>query len=394
MSHYDVVVIGGGINGAGVAQAAAAAGFTVLLLEKTAPAAGTSSRSSKLIHGGLRYLESYEFHLVRESLAERAILLRNAPELVRLRSFFVPVYKKARRPPWLVRIGLSLYATLGGLSSDNLFRAVGKNEWGSLDGLTTDGLKAVFCYKDAQTDDHQLTKAVIASAVSLGAETAIPARLVSARIDSPASEIEYELDGQIYSCTATTIVNATGPWINEVIDYIEPKQDKLPIDLVRGAHIIVNQPTRKGMYYVESPRDGRAVFIMPWHDDTTMIGTTESKFRRHPDTVLPLPRELSYLLNVACHYFPRFQQVRPTDLVDSFAGLRVLPRKDGHVFHRSREVILTTDRQKKPRLVNIYGGKLTTYRATAEKALAKILPTLPDSKPRGDTRQLPLQPVD
>ena len=393
MSHYDVVVIGAGINGAGVAQAAAAAGYSILLLEKTAPAAGTSSRSSKLIHGGLRYLESYEFHLVRESLYERAILLRNAPELVKLRPFFVPLYKKARRQPWLIRIGLSLYAVLGGLSRDNFFRTVGKNKWDSLDGLATNKLKAVFCYNDAQTDDRELTKAVIASAVSMGAETAIPARLLSARFDSPACEIEYELDGQKYSCTATTIVNATGPWINEVIDSIEPKQIKLPIDLVRGTHIIVNQPTKKGMYYVESPRDGRAIFIMPWHDDTTLIGTTESKFRRHADTVLPLPHELSYLLNVACHYFPRFQQVRPTDLVDSFAGLRVLPHKGGHIFHRSREVILTTDRQKKPRLVNIYGGKLTTYRATAEKTLKRILPTLPESKPRGDTRQLPLQPV-
>lgn len=394
MSHYDVVVVGGGINGAGVAQAAAAAGYSVLLLEKSSPGAGTSGASSKLIHGGLRYLESYEFHMVHESLYERAILLRNAPELVKIKPFFVPVYKGMRRPPWMIRLGLSLYAVLGGLGRNNRFRSVKKDEWGSLDGLKTDELKAVFCYKDAQTDDSELTKAVVASAVSLGAETAIPGRFLSARIDSPACDVEYELDDQKHSCTATTIVNAAGPWINKVLDHIEPQQQQVPIDLIRGSHIVVNQETKQGMYYVESPRDGRAIFLMPWHDNTTMIGTTETKFKQHPDNVQPLQHEISYLLNIACYYFPRFQQIRPTDLVDSFAGLRVLPSKDGHVFHRSREVVFTTDRPKQPRLINIYGGKLTTYRATAQKTLKKILPTLPESKPRADTRQLPLQPVD
>src|SRR5580658_10137849 len=182
MKEYDVIVVGGGIHGAGVLQAAAAAGHSALLIEKRALASGTSSRSSKLIHGGLRYLESGQFALVRESLHERAVHLRIAPELVQLRPFFIPVYKETRRRPWELKLGLWLYALLGGFDASTRFGRVPKSEWPRLDGLRMRDLDAVIRYYDAQTDDAQLTRAVVESARALGGEIAVPARFVGATL--------------------------------------------------------------------------------------------------------------------------------------------------------------------------------------------------------------------
>src|SRR6204780_15197 len=179
MQEYDVIVVGGGIHGAGVVQAGAAAGHSTLLIEKCALASGTSSRSSKLIHGGLGYLESGQFSLVRESLRERAVHLRIAPDLVELKPFFIPVYKDTRRRPWQLRLGLSMYALLGGFDASTRFGTVPKEEWQELDGLDTRNLQAVIRYHDAQTDDARLTRAVVESARSLGGELAVPARFVS-----------------------------------------------------------------------------------------------------------------------------------------------------------------------------------------------------------------------
>src|ERR1700759_70397 len=168
MKQYDVIVIGGGVHGAGVLQAAAAAGYTSLLIEKRALASGTSSKSSKLIHGGLRYLESAQFSLVRESLRERAIMLRTASELVELKRFYIPVYRDTRRRPWQLKIGLALYALLGGFGPGTRFGSVPKANWGKLDGLKTEGLDAVVWYHDGQTDDVLLTRAVVDSARAMG----------------------------------------------------------------------------------------------------------------------------------------------------------------------------------------------------------------------------------
>src|ERR1700727_3174361 len=161
MKEYDVVIIGGGIHGAGVLQAAVAAGNSTLLIERQALPAGPSSRSSKLIHGGLRYLESGQFSLVRESLRERAVHLKIAPDLVELKPFFIPVYPDTRRRPWQLKVGLWVYALLGGFDASTRFGTVPRREWSSLDGLETDGLEAVIRYHDAQTDDASLTRAVV-----------------------------------------------------------------------------------------------------------------------------------------------------------------------------------------------------------------------------------------
>jgi glycerol-3-phosphate dehydrogenase len=386
--HYDVVVIGGGINGAGVAQAAAAAGHSVLLLEKQALAAGTSSKSSKLVHGGLRYLESYEFGLVRESLTERAILLKVAPDLVQLQNFYVPLYKQARRGPLLLRTGLSLYYLLAGMDGNARFSSVSRSRWDQLDGLRTDGLRAVFRYTDARTNDALLTEAVMRSAQSLEAELACPAQFVGADVNSDSVAVRYKTGDWERSCSAGVLVNATGPWANKVLAEITPTVSPIPVELVQGAHIVVPGTMGEHFYYVESPRDGRAVFVMP-REGALLIGTTETRFKGDPDNVHALPAEESYLLSVLGHYFPDYRLTRG-ELITSWAGCRVLPAGAGHAFHRSRETILHPDDSQNVRLLTIYGGKLTTYRATALKVIERIAPSLPERKRRGDTAELPL----
>ena len=387
--RYDVVVIGGGINGAGVAQAAAAAGHSVLLVEKSRLAAGASSRSSKLIHGGLRYLESGNLQLVREGLRERRLLLRLAPDLVHLRAFHIPVYPETRRRPWLLRVALSIYALLGGVRHTAGFRAVARRDWEALDGLRTDRLQAVFRYYDAQTDDAALTEAVMKSAMALGAELALPAEFAGADLFPDGCRIDYSTAAGGHTVDAKVMVNAAGAWIDRVTRGIRPPVAMPPIELVQGAHIVLRGELQRGLYYVESPRDGRAVFVMPWHAGQMLVGTTETRFRGDPDRVRPLTAEVSYLQSVLRYYFPRF--VRP-ELLDAFAGLRVLPAGIGHVFHRSRETVLGTDRMLRPRVLTVMGGKLTSYRATAGRVMQRLAPSLPRRQPRARTDRLRLEP--
>jgi len=391
---FDVLVVGGGINGVGVAQAVAAAGHSVLLLEKTELAAGTSSKSSKLIHGGLRYLESWEFGLVQEGLSERALMLRLAPDLVKLKPFHIPVFEYTRRRPWLVRAGLGLYAVLGRLRKEVRFRKVPRRRWDELDGLITDKLDAVYSYWDAQADDAQLTAAVWRSAENLGAELAMPAEFVSAEIVDGGCVVHYRANGREVSCETRVLVNAGGPWVNRVLSAIDPPQTQRPVQLVQGSHIIVDGQVENGIYYVEVPRDGRAVFVMPWKGQT-LIGTTETRFRGDPDDVRPLRAERSYLLRVLNRYFPRYNATGPEAILNAFAGLRVLPAGPGHAFHRSREVVLDVDvegRKEHPRVLSIYGGKLTAWRATAEKVLSRIEGSLPPRRRGVDTRTIRLTP--
>ncbi len=384
--RFDVVIVGGGIHGVGVAQAAAAGGYSTLLIEQGELAGGTSSRSSKLIHGGLRYLESGRIGLVRESLRERALLLRLAPDLVQLRPFFFPVYRTTRRRPWQVRAGLSIYAALGGLSDDTRFRRVGRDDWSGLDGLNTDGLQVVFRYRDAQTDDAALTRAVMRSAEALGATLAMPATFTAAKLTRDGCEVEYRSDGATHTCDTHVLVNAAGPWGRAVLDRIEPASTGRAVELVQGAHLVVRGAVASGIYYVEAAQDGRAVFVMPWQGDT-LVGTTETPFTGDPALVRVLPDEEAYLLEVLHHHFPRYAGA---EIIDSFAGLRVLPVGREPTFRRSRETILHPDRDDRPRLVTMYGGKLTTYRSTAEKVMKLVASSLPDSRPVADTRTLEL----
>lgn len=393
--QYDVVVIGAGIHGAGCAQAAAAAGFSVLLLEKTAVACGSSSRSSKLVHGGLRYLESAQFRLVRESLHERANLLRLAPQLVHLKTFFIPIYRSTRRRPWQLRIGLSLYALLAGFDRSAHFGTVPRSAWRTLDGLDTRGLQRVFWYHDAQTDDQLLTQAVVSSALSLGAEFLMPAEFLGATLGENSVSVRFQsgpAQQQLqHECQARVLINAGGPWADRIAHLITPKIAVPQLQLVRGTHLILPGSLTQGIYYVESPRDGRAIFAMPWHGDT-LLGTTETAHHGDPGAVWPTAREINYLLGIAKHYFPHWRSLEIADLKGMFAGLRVLPGGPGHAFHRSRETLLVPEREDKPRVLSIYGGKLTTWRAVSARVLAQLAASLPARTPRADTLQLRLGP--
>jgi len=385
--HFDVVIIGGGIHGVGVAQAAACDGYSVLVLEQTGLASATSGNSSKLIHGGLRYLEGLHFSLVRESLRERTLLLKIAPELVHLQLFNIPIYPETSRRPLTIRAGLSLYALLGGLHPASRFRTLRPGEWQDLDGLETKRLQAVYQYYDAQADDAALTRAVMQSAMDLGANLRCPAEFTAAEIATDGCTVHYSLSGVDNSCSATVLVNAAGPWINTVAGRIRPTPPTTAVDLVQGSHLVLEGRIEHGAYYLEAPSDRRAVFMLPWKG-RTLLGTTETVYTGDPAAVAPLASEEAYLLETLRHYFPRHSQT----VVDRFAGLRVLPAAGNAVFARSRETRLERDDQRRPRVVSIYGGKLTGYRATAQRVMRLLHRTLPSRRPVANTAQLELKP--
>lgn len=383
--HVDVLVIGGGIHGAGVLQAAAAAGHSALLVEERAPAAGTSSRSSKLIHGGLRYLETMQLGLVRESLREREILLRVAPHLVKLTPFFIPIYDDTSRAPWTIRAGLSMYAALGGLNRDDLFRRLPRREWEQLDGLATRGLRAVFRYFDGQTDDAALVRAVLASARELGAHVESPCAFLAAHKQNDGYLVRLSDARGERELKCAALVNAAGPWIATVHKRITPRPLVLDVELIAGAHLELEGVLERGIYYCEAPRDRRAVFLMPWKG-RTMVGTTETPYSGDPARVTPLASEIEYLLETLGRYMPE----RSTNVLAAWAGLRVLPKLPGRAFSRPRDVTFTFDDEARPRLVAIWGGKLTGYRATAEKVLQSLAPQLPQQRRVADTATLRL----
>lgn len=390
-SRYDVVVIGGGIHGVGVAQAVAAAGYSVALVEERDLAWGTSSRSSKLIHGGLRYLESGQFSVVRECLHERALLLKLAPELVKLTPFYIPIYSDTLRRPWKIRSGLALYGMLAGFSKGAGFRKVPRSEWAELDGLQLKGLDAVFQYWDAQTDDAALTRAVMASARSLGAALYQPAQFLSAEVrrDRVQLQLAYQQRTECVDCQV--MINASGPWVNHVLQRITPQPVTNAVDLVQGTHLVLDASLQQGVYYMESSQDLRAIFAMPWQGKM-MLGTTESLYHGDPADVMPLQREREYLLETLAHYFPHYRNNMPNEL-SSFAGLRVLPQDDGSAFARSRETMLLWNDSTNKKVLSIYGGKLTAYRATAERVVKQLQGVLPVAKAVANVRELALHPV-
>lgn len=388
VAEFDIAVIGGGIHGASVAEAAAAQGHSVVLLEQVRPAYGTSSRSSKLIHGGLRYLEGGQFKLVAECLKERAILLRRAPELVNLQPFLIPIYRHSQRRSWQIRAGLSIYCALGGFTAATQFSCLSPTDWDTLDGLSTHNLRQVYRYFDAQTDDAALTRAVLRSAQELGARIEYPARFLDARRADGRWRVGFEHAGGEHSLSARVLINAAGPWVNQVLTQIEGAPAPLPLDWVQGTHIVLDGTLRQGIYYVEA-EDRRAVFVMPWQGQV-LIGTTEKIFTGHPDQAAPTEEEIAYLRRTAEQYFPWLGQAR---LIDAFAGLRVLPRTIGAPFSRPRETVFLSNDRRQPTLLSIYGGKLTAARATAEQVLLRVNSQLPRATPQADTRQRRLKPA-
>lgn len=374
----QLLVIGGGIHGAAIARAAATAGYAVRVLEQSRLAAGASGHSTRLIHGGLRYLEHGQPGLVRESLRERRQLLADTPELVQLIPMHIPIYRDSHRRSWYVRAGLSGYALLGGLRDETRFRRIGSDRWHDLDGLRRQGLVSVFRYAEAQTDDAALTRTVMQRAVDAGAALHCPAEFVSASIGGHGCDVRWREDGAEVACRAQVLVNATGAWTGATSARITPPPALPAIELVQGSHLLLDTPPRQGGYYLEAPHDRRPVFLLPWRDGA-LLGTTETPFSGDPQSVTPLAAERDYLLAVLEHYFPD----HPAEITGSYAGVRVLPGGTGLAASRSRETRLLVDRPGRPRLLTVLGGKLTTHRATATRALAMLAATLPRRPARG-----------
>ncbi|MBN0988529.1 FAD-dependent oxidoreductase [Amphritea pacifica] len=389
MEETELVIVGGGIHGVGVAQAAVAAGYQVLLLEKTALAAGTSSCSTKLIHGGLRYLESGQIHLVRKNLRERELLLKLAPNLIHRQTFYIPLYDNSSRNPLSVRFGLWTYDLLTGFSKAPLSACLSRSDWSNLPGLQTRGLKAVFSYSDAQTDDAALTRAVMHSACQLGAELCCPARFTSAEIFEDHCRVGYQVGDVVKNIKCLAIVNAMGAWGISMGDRTTPPLPDYPFECIEGTHIECPDNGLTAAYYVESATDHRGVFILPWKD-RTLIGTTETPYSGDPDKLIPSQASIDYLQSIYQHYFPDHD----ARVLNAWAGLRVLPQASSSPFNRPRETVISVNDPKNPRFVSILGGKLTGYRLTAARVIDQLQGVLPLRTAIADTAQLKLTRVE
>jgi len=365
----DILIIGGGIHGCGIAQAAAACGYRTMLVERKQLASGTSSQSTKLIHGGLRYLEQFNLKLVYESLNERERLLKLAPSLVSREWFYIPIYKESRRPPWMIACGLLLYFILSGGRSR--FKWLSKKEWATtLPELNRDGLRAIFVYEDAATDDAALTQAVAASAKSFGCDIREERVMERAIWMDDHWRVWLSTDEEI---TTRILVNAAGAWANIISRTITPDPPIMDIRLVQGSHLLLNRPCST-FIYTES-LDGRVMFFRPWRH-RTLAGTTETPFDGDPATVKATASEIRDILATYNHYFPN-TACTESDIVEIFCGLRVLPQTTGSAFGASRETYILTDNEKHPNYLASYGGKLTTYRSESEKVLKLIMKTIP-----------------
>jgi len=386
-SDVDILIVGGGIYGCGVAQAVSACGYRTMLIEQRKIASGTSSQSTKLIHGGLRYLEQANLKLVYEGLSERERLLKLAPGLVTREWFHIPVYKDSKRPAWMIAAGLLLYWLLSGGRSR--FKWLSKKDWPTtLPGLNTDNLKAVLAYEDASTDDGALTRAVAASARSFGCGIHENTALKRAVYDGSKWTVKLS-DGE--EMTASILVNAGGPWVNRVIETIKPAPPSMGIQLVQGSHLLLNRPS-PGFIYTES-LDGRVMFFRPWRGKT-LAGTTETPFPYGPDshddpaTAKTTESETNDILATYNHFFPDMSCGK-SDIFLTYCGLRVLPKAEGLAFSSSRETVILTDNDNQPHYLAIYGGKLTTYRKESEKVLKLIMRSMAPPETR-NTKDIPL----
>ncbi|WP_137863109.1 MULTISPECIES: glycerol-3-phosphate dehydrogenase [unclassified Sphingomonas] len=365
---YDLLIAGGGINGCAIAREAALLGLTVLLVEKDDLASHTSSASTKLIHGGLRYLESYEFRLVREALHERERLLEAAPHLIRPLTFVLP-HAHAVRPWWMVRLGLYLYDALavGGNSTLPRSRSLHARDKAFTDPLA--GTHRGFVYSDCRVDDARLTLANALDAAHHGAEIATRTELLAARREGGAWRAELS-DGR--TVEARGLVNAAGPWVRHLLDKLAIANHSR-IRLIKGSHIVVPRLFEGDHAYILQQPDRRIVFAIPYEDGFTEIGTTDIPVER-PEDAACSPEERTYLCEAVNRYFTR--QTVPADIVWSWSGVRPL-HDDGAARAQSvtRDYALELDGDGPP-LLSIFGGKITTARALAEEALAKIGPVL------------------
>ncbi|MEP7207528.1 MAG: glycerol-3-phosphate dehydrogenase [Casimicrobiaceae bacterium] len=377
---HDLLIVGAGINGAGIARDAAGRGLKVLVVEQDDIASATSSWSTKLVHGGLRYLEHYEFRLVRESLAEREVLLHAAPHLVRPLSFVLP-HEPHLRPAWMIRAGLFLYDHLGRREKLPASFAVDlqHSEWGA-------GLKPRFArgfvYADARVDDARLVVVNLLSARELGADVRTHTRFEGAqRRDGLWHATLVPREGGPVEVQARAIVNAGGPWVKRVRDTITAAPSRENVRHVQGSHIVVPRVHAEDHAYILQNADQRIVFVIPYHDNYSLIGTTDLPVDEYEHPRIS-DGEVDYLLEIANAYLAK--PLTRAEIVWSYAGVR--PLYDDGADDPSaitRDYVLRLDvapgARSTPSL-SIFGGKLTTYRKLAEHALAELAPFFPHMK--------------
>ncbi len=383
---YDLLVIGGGINGAGIARDAAGRGLKVLLVEKGDLAAATSSASSKLIHGGLRYLEHYEFRLVGEALRERDALLAIAPHIVQPLEFVLPHPPDAPRPAWLVRLGLYLYDALaiGGRLPRSRGLDLARDPAGR--PLKEEFAKG-FSYPDCRVDDARLVVFNVMDASRRGATVRTRTRLENARREGGVWQATLKgEDGAIQTVAARALINAAGPWAGAVLGEAVHVPTRKKLRLVKGSHIVVPAAEPLGHAYILQNTDRRVVFVIPYQDRFNLIGTTDVPYAGDPADAACSPEEADYLCRAVARYFRR--PPRPADAVWSFAGVRPLfddARSDPSKITRDYALELENGGGGAPALT-VFGGKLTTYRRLAEKVLDRLAPFFPGQGGRWTAR--------
>lgn len=363
---YDLLIVGGGINGCAIAREASLLGLKILLVEKDDLAGHTSSASTKLIHGGLRYLETYEFRLVREALHERERLLDAAPHLIRPLTFVLP-HAHSVRPWWVVRLGLHIYDLLAGGTSLPRSRGLRRGDKAFTDPLK--GEHRGFVYSDCRVDDARLTLANAIDAAGHGAEIATQTALLSAQREGETWRATLS-DGR--TVEARGLVNAAGPWVRLLLDKLAIANHS-QVRLVKGSHIVVPKLFDGDHAYILQQPDRRIVFAIPYEGEFTEIGTTDIPVERPEDAVCSEDEKL-YLIEAVNRYFTR--QLTSEEIVWAWSGVRPL-HDDGAAKAQAvtRDYVLELDREGPP-LLSIFGGKITTARALAEEALAKIGPVL------------------
>jgi glycerol-3-phosphate dehydrogenase len=369
MADFDLAIIGGGINGTGLARDAAGRGLKVLLVEMNDLASGTSSASSKMIHGGLRYLEKHAFRLVREALTEREVLMRMAPHLIRPMRFMLPP-RSGLRAPLKLRVGLLLYDWLGARKLLPPSRTVDLTHHMVGQPLQRQ-FRYGFEYSDCWVDDARLVVVNALDAAERGATIRTRTRLT--RADRGESwQLIFDSRGHRDTATARVLVNAAGPWIGDVAENVILQPLKRPVRLIKGSHIVVRRRFEHDTGYILQASDGRVVFALPFAQDFTLIGTTDENFAGDLNSPAPDADEIRYLCDVMNEYFR--DKVTPDELVWSFAGVRAL-YDDGanrpEDVTRDYELTLDAPFREAP-LLTIYGGKITTHRRLAEAALTKL----------------------
>ena len=375
---YDLCVIGGGINGVGIARDAAGRGLSVLLVEKDDLGHGTSSRSGKLVHGGLRYLEYYEFRLVREALIEREVLLESAPHIIWPMRFVLP-HSAEDRPAWLIRTGLFLYDHLGGRKRLPGTRKLNLRK--APEGQAVQAkFKKAFEYSDCWVDDARLVMLNALDAADKGA--VIKSRTVFHKARRTGTDWQVDIEdlrsGGKSVVTARCLVNAAGPWVNQVIDSVDSVRSKRRVRLVKGSHIVVKKFWQGDQAYLIQNTDKRVIFVNPYENGKALIGTTDIPYEGDPGLVCIDDVEIDYLLAALNRYFNH--TLNHDDIIQSFSGVRPLyDDSSDNPSAVTRDYLFDLDLQEdQAPLLSVFGGKITTFRKLAEHALEKLSGCFPN----------------